>query len=173
MECIIKNLFEKISSYDLFNNLFPGIIFYIILEHTIKFSFSVEGVLEKLFLYYFIGIVINRIGAIVIEKFLKERNFIEYAPYNDYINASKKEPLIKVLSEKNSIYLTIVAMSIVIISVELYDLILGYISNNYWFSDLILLIIFLAIAILFTISYRKQTNYIKERIKEANQNSNS
>ena len=64
-------------------------------------------------------------------------------------------------------------MSIVIISVELYDLILGYISNNYWFSDLILLIIFLAIAILFTISYRKQTNYIKERIKEANQNSNS
>ncbi len=173
MESIIKILFEKISPYDIFNNFFPGIVFCSIIKQISSISFSSEGILEKLFLYYFIGIVISRIGSNIIEPLLKKIKIIEFITYNEYIAASKKEPFIKVLSEKNNIYRTVIAMSIVIIGVKLYDLILGYISNNYWFSDLILLIIFVAIAILFIFSYRKQTNYIKERVKEANQNSNS
>ena len=40
MEDIIKNLVEKISSYDILNNLFPGVIFCSIVERTTRITFS-------------------------------------------------------------------------------------------------------------------------------------
>ena len=42
MEDIIKNLVEKISSYDILNNLFPGVIFCSIVERTTRITFSTE-----------------------------------------------------------------------------------------------------------------------------------
>lgn len=167
MDNIIKNLFEKISSYDIFNNFFPGIVFCSIIKQISRFSFSSEELLEKLFLYYFIGMIISRIGSIVIEKLLKWTNLIEFAPYNDYIEASKEEPFIKDLSEKNNIYRTLIAMTSIISGVKLYDLIIAlYTSNSCWSSDLLLFFIFLLITILFIYSYKKQTDYVRRRVEK-------
>ena len=71
MEDIIKNLVEKISSYDILNNLFPGVIFCSIVERTTRITFSTGEIWEDLFLYYFAGMIISRIGSIFIEKILK------------------------------------------------------------------------------------------------------
>ena len=38
MEDIIKNFVEKISSYDILNNLFPGVIFCSIVERTTRIT---------------------------------------------------------------------------------------------------------------------------------------
>ena len=92
MEDIIKNLVEKISSYDILNNLFPGVIFCSIVERTTRITFSTGEIWEDLFLYYFAGMIISRIGSIFIEKILKSikvRNkktkekdkFLKFAPY--------------------------------------------------------------------------------------------
>ena len=40
MKDVTKNLVEKNSSYNIFNNLFPGIIFCGIVEKTTRISFS-------------------------------------------------------------------------------------------------------------------------------------
>lgn len=46
MEDIIKNLVEKISSYDILNNLFPGVIFCSIVERTTRITFSTGEIWE-------------------------------------------------------------------------------------------------------------------------------
>ena len=51
MEDIIKNLVEKISSYDILNNLFPGVIFCSIVERTTRITFSTGEIWEDLFLF--------------------------------------------------------------------------------------------------------------------------
>lgn len=53
MEEVIKNVVEKISSYNIFNNFFPGIVFCYIVKHTTRISLVNGGILENLFIYYF------------------------------------------------------------------------------------------------------------------------
>ena len=80
MEDIIKNLVEKISSYDILNNLFPGVIFCSIVERTTRITFSTGEIWEDLFLYYFAGMIISRIGSCIFRRICasvpKERSAI-------------------------------------------------------------------------------------------------
>ena len=66
-----NKLIEKISSYNIFNNLLPGIIFCYIVEKTTRLIFQTGEVWEKFFIYYFAGMIINRIGSILVEPMLK------------------------------------------------------------------------------------------------------
>ena len=103
MEEGCKKLIEKISSYNIFNNLLPGIIFCYIVEKTTRLTFQTGEVWEKIFIYYFVGMIINRIGSIFVEPMLKslktkkKKKFLEFAPYSDYIEASENSPFIKTL----------------------------------------------------------------------------
>ena len=69
MEDIIKKKKKKISSYDILNNLFPGVIFCSIMGRTTRITFSTGEIWEDLFLYYFAGMIISRIGSILLKKF--------------------------------------------------------------------------------------------------------
>ena len=179
MEDIIKNLFVKISSYDIFNNLFPGIIFCSIVEKTTRISLQTGEIWEKLFLCYFIGMIISRIGSIFIEKFLKsikiknkktkeKEAFLNFAPYSDYIEASENNSFIKILNETNNTYRTIIAMLIAVIGVKVYDWFLYDCINNFGVTgnNIVFIVACLLIIILFVISYKKQTDYIRERVEK-------
>lgn len=52
MEDGCNKLIEKISSYNIFNNLLPGIIFCYIVEKTTRLTFQTGEVWEKIFIYY-------------------------------------------------------------------------------------------------------------------------
>ena len=76
--------------------------------------------------------IISRIGSIFIEKILKsikvcnkktkeKEEFLKFAPYGDYIEASEANPFIKVLNETNNIYRTIIAMMVVVMGAKIYD----------------------------------------------------
>lgn len=178
MQDVAKNLLEKISSYEIFNNFLPGIIFCIIVEKTTRISFYTEEIWEKLFIYYFIGMIINRIGSIFIEERLKtmkvknkktkeKEHFLEFTQYSDYIEASSNNSFIIILNETNNTYRTIIAMLIVVMGVKLYDWFLydrlynlGVVWNN-----IIFLIACSLIIILFIYSYKKQTDIIRERVE--------
>lgn len=179
MEDIIKNLIEKISSYDILNNLFPGIIFCSIVERTTRITFSTGEIWKDLFLYYFVGMVIGRIGSIFIEKILKsikvcnkkakeKENFLKFAPYGDYIEASKADSFIKVLNETNNTYRTIIAMLIAVMGAKLYDWFLYDLINDLGISgsNSVFLIVCLLIIMLFIHSYKKQTDYIRRRVEK-------
>ena len=68
----MTDFLNKLSSYNLFNNLLPGILFVVLLSHFTEYRVSQDTLLLNLFLYYFIGLTISRISSITIEPFLKK-----------------------------------------------------------------------------------------------------
>lgn len=46
MEEILKSISEKISSYNIFNNLFPGIIFCSVMTKITRFNFATDTKIE-------------------------------------------------------------------------------------------------------------------------------
>lgn len=177
MQDVVKNLLGKISSYEIFNNFLPGIIFCTILEKTTRISFYTGEIWERLFIYYFIGMIISRIGSIFVKKTLEsikvknkktkvKEKFIKFAPYSDYIEASENISFIKILNETNNIYRTIIAMFIAVMCTKLYDWFLYDMINNFGVvgKNIIFLIICLLITMLFICSYKQQTDRIRERV---------
>ena len=157
----MKEILEKISSYNLFNYLLPGVIFVILLSKITQYSFVQDDVVIGLFLYYFIGLVISRFGSLIIEPILKKLKFVIFANYKDFVNASKNDEKLEVLSEVNNTYRTLCSMFILLLAIKIYE----NICNKWIFlkeNSTTLLIILLIIMFLF--SYRKQTGYITKRI---------
>ena len=112
----METLLGKLSSYNIFNYLFPGIIFVIIAENLTRFTFIQKDVFLGLFLYYFIGLVISRIGSLVIEPIL--RRLVKFANYGDFIAASKIDNKIELLSENNNMYRTLCSLFLLLIALE-------------------------------------------------------
>lgn len=158
----MKEIIDKISSYNLFNYLLPGILFVVILDRFTGYSFVQNNLIIGAFVYYFIGLVISRFGSLFIEPVLKKVSFLKFAAYEDFISASKNDPKIEVFSEANNMYRTFSAMFVLLIFLKLYGSIqykFPIISN--W-NPYILIGLLL---IMFLYSYRKQTAYIIKRIK--------
>lgn len=163
----MKDLLEKITSYNLFNYLLPGAVFVGLAKWFLDVDLVQENDLIGAFLYYFIGMVISRVGSLVIEPFLKYLNFIKMAEYSEFISASKIDAKIEVLSETNNTYRTIASMLFVLIFLKLYFFIKSYFFVPDWVNPILLAIMLLVI---FFYSYKKQTSYIKKRIAAAVKN---
>lgn len=158
----MKDLFEKISSYNLFNYLFPGIVFVILAKGLTKYSFIQLNIIIGLFFYYFIGLVISRIGSLIIEPILKYISFIHFVDYRKFVAASKEDGKLEILSEVNNIYRTLCSTFLLLIILKLFEKVEGICpSISDWRAPLLLI----ALLILFLLSYRKQTEYITKRIQ--------
>lgn len=176
MEELFRSITEKISSYNIFNNLFPGVVFCYLIDKITRFSFTFNNIWECLFVYYFVGMIISRIGSIFVEKVLKSvkvknnEPLLNFAPYDQYVEASKNDAFLRILSETNNMYRTIIAMIVLVIVVKFYDgfiydyvKLLGKFGNNLAF-----VIVCLIITFLFVYSYKKQTNFIRVRVERYN-----
>jgi hypothetical protein len=158
----MKEIIEKLSSYNLFNYLLPGILFAIISSELNLFYFLRENIFEEVFLCYFLGLIISRVGSLLIEPILKKIAFIKFSGYNEFISASKKDTKLEILSEENNTYRTLSSMAFLLIIFKLFNQIKISInlSNDIQNYTLIILLLFL-----FLFSYRKQTNFINKRIE--------
>jgi hypothetical protein len=158
----MKDLLSKLSSYNLFNFLFPGIIFAALSKEVTHYSFIQQDIITGAFLYYFIGLVISRFGSLVIEPLLKRLSFLQFADYKDFIAASKKDEKIELLSEVNNTYRTLCSLFILLLLLKLYDGVQGRFPTLKEWDTIILVVLLLG---MFLLSYRKQTGYIRKRIK--------
>lgn len=158
----MKELLDKISSYNLFNYLLPGVLFVYILDKFTIYSFNQENLIAGAFVYYFIGLVISRFGSLIIEPLLKKISFLKFAGYTDFVSASKKDSKIEILSEVNNMYRTLCSMFTIIFLLKFYEIIEHRFSALEGWGSYILVMLFL---IMFLFSYRKQTKYITKIIK--------
>ena len=157
----MKDIIDKISSYNIFNYLFPGVLFVIIAKRLTDYNFVQDDNLLGAFLYYFIGMVISRFGSVIIEPILKKIKFLKFREYNRYVSASKKDAKLELLSEVNNTYRTLNSMMISLLFLKIYN----SIETKFEFdSSVSLIILTILVFILFIFSYRKQTNYITKRI---------
>lgn len=162
----MKEVFDKLSSYNIFNYLLPGILFVGLGKEITSFSLVQDNLLIGLFLYYFIGLIISRIGSLILEPLLTEKiKFVEFAKYENYVKASKLDPKIDIFSEQNNMYLSLCMLSIVLIVLKIYDLASGTGSSD---NALIIFIFLVGPIVIFLFSYKKQTEeYIVKRVKIA------
>ncbi|MFA5792209.1 MAG: hypothetical protein WC884_04235 [Candidatus Paceibacterota bacterium] len=158
----MTDFIQKLSSYNFFNYLLPGILFVLLADRFTPYSFIQTDIIIGLFLYYFIGLIISKIGSTIIEPLLKMTHFLKFTEYSEFVNASKKDPKIEILSEQNNMIRTLCSMIIVLVLLKFYYLIKFYFQFLEGKDFLILLILLL---IIFLFSYRKQVAFITKRIK--------
>jgi hypothetical protein len=157
----MKTFIDKLSSYNLFNYLFPGIIFAVMSEKITPYSFLQDDIVVGFFVYYFIGLVVSRFGSLVAEPILIKAKFLKFATYDDYVKVSQKDPKVELLSEVNNMYRTISSLFILLVFLKLYSLV-EYSCPIIKHSRFLLLALIMLIIFLF--SYKKQTIYITNRI---------
>lgn len=166
----MKELLDKLSSYNIFNYLFPSTIFCFLNKEVTGYRMMFNDIITGVFFYYFIGLIISRVGSIVIEPIFKKLKIVEFSDYSDYIIAEKNDPKIEVLSENNNMFRTLISLVFVSIIIKIYFLFetkYSIVLNCRW------IVISLVLLVLFVLSYKKQTKYITKRInsniKEKNQ----
>ena len=160
----MNDILDKLSSYNIFNNLLPGIVFVALAEPFLRRSFVQKDLLTGLFLYYFIGMVISRVGSLVVEPILKKISFLRFADYKDFVSAAQSDAKIEILSEVNNTYRTLCALFLSLIATR------GYEAIETWLPTMkkgTPFVVVLSLLVIFLWSYRKQTSYITKRI-EAN-----
>jgi hypothetical protein len=160
----MKELLDKLSSYNLFNYLLPGVLFASLASKLTRYSFIQSDIIVGVFVYYFIGLVISRVGSLIIEPILKKSRFVKFTEYEDFIFASQQDEKIELLSEANNMYRTLCSLFLLLVVLK------GYQQVEVWVPVLanwngITLIFMLLIMFLF--AYRKQTTYITRRINKA------
>ena len=164
----MKELLDKLSSYNVFNYLLPGILFAYLVDSISSYILLQTDIVIGLFLYYFLGLIISRIGSLLVEPFLKMIRFVKFAPYADFVAACKSDPKIELLSEANNMYRTFCAMLLLLGVIKSYDCL----SQNYpILTTLAPYVSIAALLVLFLFSYKKQTEYIQHRVTANSQKS--
>lgn len=158
----LKDLFNKLTSYNIFNHLLPGATFCVIAEKVSELNLVQENLINSVFVYYLIGMIISRIGSIVVEPILKLVKFVKFSEYEQYVIKSKEDTSLATLSEQNNTYRSLLTTFILLLVVGNLDKVL----NKYpWLDNNIQTITLISVVILLSFSYRKQTSYIKKRVE--------
>ena len=161
----MKDLIEKLSSYNIFNYLLPGIVFVALADALTSFHFMQQDIVIGVFIYYFIGLIISRLGSIVIEPILKWSRFVKFASYADFVSASREDNSLGVLSEANNMYRTFCSLLVSLVLLKIYErLSIIFPIIGRWATELLIV----GMLVLFCFSYRKQTQYITKRIQSIN-----
>ncbi len=154
---------NKLSEYHFIQSLVPGMIFTYCSKMFYEINFLTDKPVYDFIVILIIGIIISRIGSIIVEPILRKLKILKFCKYTDYVEASQKDSFIKNLSETNNLYRAIIATFLVLPVERLYIFLRErFLWINEW-SYLILSVLFI---VLFIFSYRKQTKYIKERVDE-------
>ncbi len=133
-----------------------------LLKYFTSFNLIFDPVFLGIFLYYFIGIVINRIGSLVIEPILIKIKFLTFIDYSKFVKASKMDEKIEILSENNNMCRSLIALCVTFLLAAGYEWLMSKCSFIDTYSNVILIVL---LFIVFMFSYRKQTKYVVKRCK--------
>lgn len=166
METITK-LLDKISAYQVVNYLIPGSVLCVLLKHVVGYDIIAFSMMENVIICYFVGLVNCRCGSLILSPVLKKCRVVQEAPYDDFVRAEKVDAKITELSDINNVFRSFAsAMLLLLIAygIKHIEVIEKFMISNFnWIAILSLLI-------LFVVSIRKQTRFVKDRV-EANKNS--
>lgn len=157
----MKDLLDKLSSYNIFNYLLPGVLFAICVNELTSMKIMQKDIVVGVFVYYFLGSVVSRIGSLIVEPILRKIGLIKFVPYGDFVRAAKIDAKLEVLSEANNMYRTFCALLLSVSAVLLYDYTAKFIPILLAAAPVVIIV---GLLILFLLSYKKQTEYITKRI---------
>lgn len=105
MNDIINSLFNKLSAYQLLSLMLPGAS----LLGTLKFIFTIdikvnENIWWFLLASYVVGIILSRIGSLLIEEVFKKMGFIKGYNVGNYIAKRKEDDMVETLLSFANLY---------------------------------------------------------------------
>lgn len=158
----MKELLDKLSSYNIFNYLLPGVLFAALVDGLTSLQILQKDIVVGVFIYYFLGSIVSRIGSLLIEPVLRKAGIVSFAPYEDFVRVSKVDPKLDVLSEANNMYRTLCSLMVCVGAIVLYEN-----ASIYWpvLRAVAPTILIVGLFALYVFSYRKQTAYITRRIE--------
>ncbi|CAI1260354.1 hypothetical protein AB4870_004618 [Yersinia enterocolitica] len=163
----MESLFEKISAYNIFNNIIPGAVFCYFFNLFFSVNLGGDGTAYNLCLFYFWGVFVSRIGSLLIEMLAIKIKFVKYAPYGDYLMASRNDPDLKMFLEVNNMLRTFSAVFLCLLVVFLLSFLVQHFDIKWFLIEGFSIAGSSASFFLFLImmfAYRKQTSYIVKRI---------
>lgn len=152
----METLLKIIKPYNLFTTLYPGYLFAVFCDETIQsniINVHEKSVLLGICFCYFIGSLINRVGSLVIENIM--RKIIDFVEYDDYVEASKQDGKIDMLSQTNNTYRSLSALFLVLTIIKMLPECIMTVFYN-WFDFIVFVI--------YVMAYGKQTNYVIKRV---------
>lgn len=157
----MKDLLDKLSSYNIFNYLLPGVLLAVFIDQATQLKLLSMNPVASAFVWYFLGSVLSRIGSLVVEPAMKRLRLVAFAPYGDFVRAEKRDPKLEILSETNNMYRTFCGLLLFVALFAGYQLAAEHWALLYRVAPAIAVA---SLFVLFAASYRKQTGYIRERI---------
>ncbi len=155
------DILGKISSYNILNYLLPGVLFAAAADYFTVYSIIQEDTLIGLFLYYFIGLVISRLGSLLLEPLLKKVGFFTYVEHSHFVETSAADPKLETLSEISNMYRTLASLFLCLSAFIIFEKIVKLCPIvGLWAPYLSIL----ALLSLFLYSWKKQISYITSRV---------
>lgn len=159
----MNELLSKLSSYNIFNYLLPGVLFAVIGDEIASYSLMQKEIIVGAFIYYFYGLVISRIGSLILEPIVKWLGFVNFSLHEDFVSASQVDGKIEILLEESNMYRTLSSLFFCLLLVKSFDVVSGFLGITIDNNLIVLIALF---AVLFLVSYRKQSDYITRRIRK-------
>ena len=161
----IAKLVEKISTYQILNYMIPGSVLCFLLKYLVGYDLMTFSVIENIIVVYFVGMVNSRLSSLVLKPLLKKLRIIKEADHKEFILAEKNDAKLTVLSDMNNSFRSIANAMLI--------LLLAYLLKHISVVETFVLeninwIAIVSLLILFVLSYRKQTAYVKERVEVNN-----
>ena len=160
MNEILGKLLSRMSKYDWFTTLLPG-IFLLALMRRVGINASTESIIEEFGLVFFLGVVSSRVGATCVEQVARWCKLFE--PYEDYVdwsNANKENA--DMLVRNANWFRSLCGMVIVwggLVMVKSF--------HFAWLTRRVkLFVAILVLLILFGDAYRRQLSFTTKRIRK-------
>jgi hypothetical protein len=157
----MNDFLSKLSSYHLFNYLVPGVVFGVLARPIIPYSVGPHDIATWAFLAYFLGLVVSRIGSLVVEPVLRCSKFMPFWDYKELSNYSKDDPHLSVLYEVSNMYRTVASGFLLLLVLKVYVNLEARCPVLQKWDATILAVLLL---VMFLFAYKKQTEYMIERI---------
>src|SRR5262249_8733703 len=151
--------------YNIFNYLFPGALFVFISQALGLFRIDSEDLIQNLFVWYFIGLTISRVGSVIVDPLLIATGWVKQTSYPNYLEAFKRDVKLEAMVEVSNTYRTLATAFLCILAT------FGarFISQRVQVSSLSLMVLgTVGLVCLYLIAYRKQNAYVRKRVEHQN-----
>lgn len=159
----MDKILDKISVYQFLNYMIPGTLFLVLVDVLGIYELSFDNAFLMLFGGYCSGMILSRIGSLLLEHYLKKWKFVVFAPYSDYKDAEAKDPKVGILSTENNMYRTFLATFLTLLILFGLNLIpcVNVFMHTRWMAFLVIT----SLTLLFLFAYRKQTSYVRKSVE--------
>ena len=158
----MDKILQALNQYDVVTCIIPGLVFCQLTDWMYCTKFMGTDAFNLLVTSYIFGLIISRIGSIIIEPFCEKVGIIHKAPYSEWVQAKKQDDEIDTITTKSTVYRSLSAL--IFFQMILYICWLFELQHIIFTRCGIFMLCLAAMGFIF-FAYRKQVSYVHKRVQ--------